>query len=224
MSFDQLPYNVILQILWYISQNKLDFGHLRSTCKRLAEITRDQRFTHLVTCGKCDKNDVNSCMSVETCKESWRENIINVHRLSCILLSQKNNTMTEILLHYVNSCITIDIGILKFFVENGADIDCDPNICCESGCIVTKAAEQGRIDVVKFLISWGANFHAGNDKIILYASRSGNLKLLKYLIKQGVNIHVYNNEAILCAAKSGNLEMVKFFVSNGLDIHQSMTT
>ena len=71
MSFYQLPYNVILKILWYVSPNKLDFGRFRKTCKRLAEITRDQRFGHLVTCGNSKHKKG------------------NFDRISCLLLSQK---------------------------------------------------------------------------------------------------------------------------------------
>ena len=130
MSIDQLPYNVILQILWYVSPNKLDFGHLRATCKRLAEITRDLRFGHLVTCGNS------------------RHKKATFDRISCLLLSQKSRDMTTIMTYYVRKCNSINVDVLKFLVEHGANI----HHC--NDLMVRKAALKGELEAVKLLISW----------------------------------------------------------------------
>ena len=196
MSLDQLPYNVILQVLWYASPDKSDFGHLRATCKRLAEITRHQRFGHLVTCGNS------------------RHKKANFDRISCLLLSQKGKNMTMVMSHYVRKCNFINVDILKFLVEHGANI----HHC--NDLMVRKAALKGELEAVKFLISCGANIHMEScDCVMNNAARSGNVELLKYLIDQGICVHKHRH-IILHAVRCGNLEMVKFLVSIGFNIHE----
>ena len=196
MSLNQLPYNVILQVLWYVSPNKLDFGRFRKTCKRLGEITRNLRFGHLVTCGNCLHDNM------------------NFDRISCLLLSQKGKNMTEIMLHYVKKCNPIKIDVLKFLVEHGADIHFKYEF------VVKRAAVIGDLEAVKFLISCGANIHMqGIDCVMNNAATSGNLELVKYLIDQGACVNGPYNNTISFATQSGNLQLVKFLFSNRIDIH-----
>ena len=135
MYLHQLPYNVILQILWNVSPNKLDFSNLRATCKRLAEITRDKRFDHLVTCGKCPHNDC------------------NIERFSCFSLIQKGEDINLSMLNYIVCCKTININILKFFVDAGADVN------WKKGCMMRNAQIFERQEVIDFLISYGAKIY-----------------------------------------------------------------
>ena len=216
MSFDQLPYNVIIQIIWCISSNKSNFAKLRRVCKRIAEITRDNRYGNLVTCGKgVQQNgsvDINHCTGVKFSYEpKWISEIKYVDRLSCFLLSQKDKDIDQIMSDYTWKCSRYDIDTLKYFIENGADIR------SEKEWIMLKAAYQGNIEVVKFLVSYGADIHVEEDIIVISAARGGNVKLLRYLIDCGIDIHSHYDGAIIEAAIMGNLEMVKFLVSNGFN-------
>ena len=216
MSFYQLPYNVIIQIIWYISSNKSNFAKLRRVCKRMAEITRDKRYGNLVACGKCVQRDGsidwNHCTGIEISEFSWFEKRIEyVDRLSCFLLLQKNKDIDRITSRYAQICNRYDIDILKYFIKNGA------NIHSEQEYIMMTAARRGDIEIVKFLVSDGANIHVQEDIIVFKTAQSGNVELLKYLMDIGIDIHSQNDGAIIEAAKYGNLEMVKFLVSNGLN-------
>ena len=135
MYLHQLPYNVILQILWYVSPNKLDFGNLRATCKRLAEITRDQRFGRLVTCGKCPHED-------------W-----NVERFSCFSLALKGKNINLSILNYIKRCSTINVNVLEFFVHSGADV------YYRQESMMRNALVWEKQEVIEFLVSVGAKIH-----------------------------------------------------------------
>ena len=47
---------------------------------------------------------------------------------------------------------------------------------------------NGHIEVVKYLISQGANVRTENDFSTLYASDFGHLEIVKYLVSQGSSI------------------------------------
>ena len=204
MSLNQLPYNIILQILWYVSPNKLDFGHLRSTCKRLAEITRDARFDHLVTCGNCKslakivkdaKKKVGHSKECEKLPKiilaekfgsvvvccNCRHNINNIDKLSCLFLSMAGKNINEVMIHYITECNTTNINILKSLIANGADVHYN------KGLAIREATRKGELETVKFLISCGADINVQMGRLLLYAGDSGNFELGKYLVGQGIH-------------------------------------
>jgi len=43
----------------------------------------------------------------------------------------------------------------------------------------------------------------------------GKLKIVKYLVSQGANIRSYNDRAVRWASENGHLETVKYLVSQG---------
>ena len=71
-------------------------------------------------------------------------------------------------------CERFDIDILKFFIENGA------NIHSEQEYIMMEAAKQGNTEAVKLLISYGADIHFGQDIIVIKTAKSGNVELLRH--------------------------------------------
>lgn len=82
------------------------------------------------------------------------------------------------------------------------------------------ACEEKNFNLVKHLVSQGADIHYNNDEPLIRSITtsiytSENLELIKYLVSFGVDIHVHNELPLLRAAISGNLELVKFWISQG---------
>lgn len=89
----------------------------------------------------------------------------------------------------------------------------------------------GHLEVVKYLISKGADIHAKVDNKInslhegeatlMLAASSGQLEIVKYLIAQGANVNnqsKYYATALKSAAGTGQLEVVKYLISKGANI------
>ncbi|AVL95222.1 ankyrin repeat protein [Moumouvirus australiensis] len=75
------------------------------------------------------------------------------------------------------------------------------------------------LKIVKLLVENGANIHAKNDKSLVQASNNGHLDIVKYLIKKGANINADNGKALTYACSNGHLNTVKYLVENGANIH-----
>jgi ankyrin repeat protein len=58
------------------------------------------------------------------------------------------------------------------------------------------ASRQGYIDIVKFLVSSGANINQIGQNLytsLIYASGEGHLDIVKFLVVNGANINQKNN-------------------------------
>ena len=84
------------------------------------------------------------------------------------------------------------------------------------------ASLNGHLDIIKFLVSEGANIHTNNDYPLRWASRFGHLDIVKFLVSKGANIHVLYDWALRWASANGHLDVVKFLVSKGADIDYSL--
>ena len=90
---------------------------------------------------------------------------------------------------------------------------------------------EGKLEIVKYLISKGANVNArfqkfNNTTILMFASGAGNLEIVQYLIIKGSDINARDNNgktALMEASLEGNLEIVKYLVSQGAYINAIST-
>ncbi len=80
---------------------------------------------------------------------------------------------------------------------------------------VRLASKNGHLEVVKYLVSLGANIRSENDFALKYASRNGHLEVVKYLVSLGANIHADYDYAVKYASQNGHLDVVKYLVSLG---------
>jgi len=108
----------------------------------------------------------------------------------------------------------IDLQVIRELVDQGA------NIHVENDYALTWAAKNGYLDIVKYLVSKGADV---NCSAILHAARQGHLSIVTYLIECGVTSAL--KAKALGWVNSGSispqmkLQMVKYLVEQGADIH-----
>jgi len=76
----------------------------------------------------------------------------------------------------------------------------------------------GRLDMMKYLISQGADVTADDDWVFQCAAQYGYLEVVQYLVSQGVDVTANDNEALRYAALFGHLEVVQYLVSQGADV------
>lgn len=108
-----------------------------------------------------------------------------------------------------NACLYGRIDIVKFFVEQGADINQD------DGCCLMVSCEKGYLDIVKFLVENGADVNGEDNCCSLEeAANHNHLEIVKYLIENDANIHNDDGwwDLPSIAARYNYLEMLKYFV------------
>jgi len=81
------------------------------------------------------------------------------------------------------------------------------------------SAARGHLEVVKVLLKAGADVHAQDDFAVRLAAYNGHLEVVKELAAAGADIHALDDAAFRITAGEGNIEVVKFFLLKGVDIH-----
>ncbi len=81
-----------------------------------------------------------------------------------------------------------------------------------------EAILHGNIDIVKFFISNGVNFH-NNEEICLWtAAKQGHVDIVNYLVCKGADIHVLNESVLRGAARYKQSEVTKYLIEKGANI------
>lgn len=115
--------------------------------------------------------------------------------------------------------------IADLLVEQGADINYKVSLHCLVPIMVSAVAFD-RPDIVRYLISKGANVNEKTEKgsnAILNASCQNKLESAKILLEKNADISIRDNDGktpLTIAAEKGNKEIVALLLSNGVDINQ----
>jgi ankyrin repeat protein len=106
-----------------------------------------------------------------------------------------------------------NIRLVEYLIYSGGEID---------DKILIKACENGRLEMVKYLVSVYKSFMNYTrkewSKPVIAACASGNIRLVEYLVTLGADINTRENSGVYKAIKNGHLRIVKYFVNKGVDI------
>lgn len=103
------------------------------------------------------------------------------------------------------------MGKIKRLVKN-KDIQFDNNWLIKTAC------ECGQLQIVKYLVSRGANIHTQCNYAINIASDGGHLELVKYLVSMGARIESKSDSALIWACINNQVEVAKYLISIGTDV------
>jgi len=98
-----------------------------------------------------------------------------------------------------------DLQMLVYLLKSGLQID------LSHALIMT--AERGYLNILKYLISKGANINAFNSLPLIYSAKNGHLDVVSYLCKNGANIHAYDDAAYHQSYINNQLHIIKYFKS-----------
>jgi ankyrin repeat protein len=79
--------------------------------------------------------------------------------------------------------------------------------------LLIKAAKQGNLEVIKFLIENGANINIYDDLAFRVAAKNGHFEIIKFLVEKGANIHAVDDYPLRWAAKNGHTKVVNYLKS-----------
>mgnify|MGYP001488287325 CR=1 FL=1 len=134
--------------------------------------------------------------TIEFCwKPAFTEKIF-VHACanSCMVLIEnmtKNYSISKNALDYglLKSSEQGHLSVVKFLLENGADIHFHDNMALQWACL------NDYPEIIKFLIESGANIHVYDDLPFRWVCVHGHLDLAKILAQYGANIHACDDMA-----------------------------
>ena len=115
-----------------------------------------------------------------------------------------------------------DLSKVKAEVNSGTDVNSTDFI---GQTALMYAAEQGRIEVVEYLVENGADVNAkssakGRGTALIYAASVNRVVVMEYLLKHGADINAttYNKEtALFWATAKGYIKAVNLLLKNNAD-------
>jgi ankyrin repeat protein len=133
---------------------------------------------------------------------NWGRGIVSPY----VWLCKKDETLME-------ACMTRNMVGVRYHVEQ-----CGADIHAYNDAAVRWTAEQGDLDIVKFLIEKSPSARARNVAL-WYAAMAGQMAIVEYLIECGADIHAYNDAALQYSIKGGHLHIAKFLIDKDPRIH-----
>ncbi len=103
---------------------------------------------------------------------------------------------TELLEKY---CKEGNLEGIKELLDKGAD----------NGYALIWSAHNGYLEVVKYLVSLGADIHTQYEYALCRSAGNGHLEVVKYLVSLDADIHADYEGALIWSAEKGHLEIVK---------------
>ena len=115
-----------------------------------------------------------------------------------------------------------DLDKVKAEIDSGKDVN-SKDIAGQTALMY--ASEQGRLEVVKYLVENGADVNAqsgkqGRGTALIYASATNRTIVMEYLLEQGADINAtttFNETALIWATAQGHVKAVNLLLKKKAD-------
>ena len=114
-------------------------------------------------------------------------------------------------------------GVKRCIEQDGVDINYTD---CFGETALIRASQNGHLEIVKYLISKGANMDYLCSDIhytaLMWASMEGHLEIVKVLVEAGADLNIKESSgdtALIKASEKGYFEIVKVLVEGGADVN-----
>lgn len=187
-----------------------------------------ERGADIETCFNVAKHDGSIYFSDVKLFEYFIEKGVDIHK----------NDMSSIVL--ANACSTMNLDVVKFLIENGANINHLNNYLLHTAItnrgetsqadkviyfsrdgndIITRFwanffSNRTQLEMVKLLVENGADISEDN---LLSACRIYSTEVIKYLVEKGADISAIKDVGIKKAERHGYLNTIRFLIENGAD-------
>nr|QZX42827.1 ankyrin repeat domain containing protein [Mimivirus sp.] len=117
---------------------------------------------------------------------------------------------------YISSaCLFGNFPEIRYFIDNAIESGQDISDILDFS--LNEAICFGDLEIVKYLVSIGANIFNPKYDLIYQATINDSMDVIKYLISNGYDYHKYGFKYICQAIIYGELDTLKFFISLGID-------
>lgn len=115
-----------------------------------------------------------------------------------------------------------DLDRVKAEIDSGKDVN-SKDIAGQTALMY--ASEQGRLEVVKYLVENGADVNAqsgghGRGTALIYASAANRITVMEYLLEHGADINAttpFNETALFWATAKGHVKAVNLLLNKKAD-------
>ena len=130
------------------------------------------------------------------------------------MVSQGADLSGDAELYFSYAICNDHLNIVQYMVEM-CGYDCDNDT---AKWLMQIASANGKLEILQYLVSLGADIRANNDRALVYACEGGHLATVKYLVSLGADPQSKGNRCIKRAISEEHLDTVKYLVSQGADI------
>lgn len=88
----------------------------------------------------------------------------------------------------------------------------------QSGELLQSASAKGLSVIVRILLEFGSDVHAGNDLALRWASDRNHVGVVKILLEYGADVHACNDSPLEMAKYHGHRELEKLLELHGAKI------
>ena len=122
-----------------------------------------------------------------------------------------------------------DLDIVRSLVDSGINVDLRNNLNnTPLHFAVQFAAKYEHLDMVKYLVSQGAEINASVNSfvnVLYWASRFGYQPIVEYLVDQEVDINALkdslgNSTSLYAASRSGSISLFEYLIDQGAEINE----
>jgi len=139
---------------------------------------------------------------------------VNKFFFSLVPLSKNNTNMTEYLLKKGYLDAIKYINHLKS-IKNNITLDHNKFKPITIKQALLESCQYGHTNLVKYLVTMGANIRTDDHYPLLLASKYGHYRLVKYLVNNGCDLRANHYAAFCSASEHGHLRIVNFFINIG---------